>query len=661
VVPTHIARVQQSIPAPRVLGCPAVRGLSPTTFRHHHAVVDDTGHPDDVADPAVPPGDGAGGNAVAGSGRQRVRYRIRRPTDPWILRLRRGGWALVVLGLAVIALVADVGLRARAIASHIDHARGDLTVLRRLAQESDPVLSGKRDLALASAQQETAAAQGQVNSPEWRLARHLPGLGGPVSTVSGLARAASDVATNVLPSLLQVGESLLDASTDNRRSALRNLDAQSPRIEQVLSDLSRETDDVRRLNGGLSLPALQRARASLLHQLEQVSAQISGLRAAAVLAPDMLGVHGDRTVLVVLQQPAESRATGGLVGGVVLLTAKDGKLSVSTVTGKLPNSNVEVIAPGPEYLNRYGRFDPLRLNYNSNLSPDFPTVAATWAGLWQTANPHVDEVVGVTPALLDKLLEATGPVTLPDGTMLRAGEIETLTTKGLYDRYPRPADEPARQAFQNSLLRAVVERLASAQVSLRALAHPLGLAVRDGDLRLWSARTDQETALLAMPLGGVIPSDPGPFLGVITQNYGGTKLDTYLQRTITYRRTPKGDQDAVRVDVALHSMAPRSGLPDYVTYRADLRDPQSRRGQNLLAVSVYLSTQASDATLLVDGVKTSAVVTDTERGHLILTTYLPLDAGAVRTVTVTATEPHSTQRPVVLHQATVLPDKISVG
>ena len=53
-----------------------------------------------------------------------------------------------------------------------------------------------------------------------------------------------------------------------------------------------------------------------------------GARPARLLPP-MLGSEGPRTYLVVFQNPAELRSTGGIFGSFALMTADNGKITIA--------------------------------------------------------------------------------------------------------------------------------------------------------------------------------------------------------------------------------------------------------------------------------------------------------------------------------------------
>ena len=117
-------------------------------------------------------------------------------------------------------------------------------------------------------------------------------------------------------------------------------------------------------------------------QLARADREAAHAAAAAKLAPAIFGAEGDRTYLLVVQNNAESRATGGFIGSYALITAHDGKLDV----GELQRTKTwnEAIArrtrashtEAPTTTRGATRStSPQTTLQNVNLSPDFPSVA----------------------------------------------------------------------------------------------------------------------------------------------------------------------------------------------------------------------------------------------------------------------------------------------
>ena len=116
-------------------------------------------------------------------------------------------------------------------------------------------------------------------------------------------------------------------------------------------------------------------------QLARADREAQHAAAAARLAPAIFGADGDRNYLLVVQNNAESRATGGFIGSYALITAHDGKLDVGDIIRTktwddtiAQQAQVTYRAP-VDYTRRYAQYRPQTTLQNVNLSPDFPSVA----------------------------------------------------------------------------------------------------------------------------------------------------------------------------------------------------------------------------------------------------------------------------------------------
>ncbi len=144
-----------------------------------------------------------------------------------------------------------------------------------------------------------------------------------------------------------------------------------------------------------------------------------------------------------MQNPAEARGTGGLVGGYVILEADNG---IIRVTGSGANTALEAFAAGTpvadygaEYDAHWGPFLPTVAFVNSNVSPHFPYAAQTWSKLWQEqTGQRVDGVLALDPVALSYLLRATGPVPLSNGTTATADNVVQLTLRDVYATFAQP-------------------------------------------------------------------------------------------------------------------------------------------------------------------------------------------------------------------------------
>jgi hypothetical protein len=274
---------------------------------------------------------------------------------------------------------------------------------------------------------------------------------------------------------------------------------------------------------------------------------------------------------------------------------------------------------------------------SANLTADTPTAGRILAALWhQQFGQQLDGVLFVDPVALSDLLRATGPLRLDDGTRLTSHNAVQLLLVDVYRRFATIGDAQ-RNVYLTAAIREVVGRLRQPGLSAGKLIQSVSSAVSQGHLQVWSAHPALQRQLVSSRVGGALRAD-GPFLEVVTQDVGGSKLAAYLHREVTYDGVPTGvamdlgqggrlEEDA-EVRVVLRNEAP-AGLPAYVTARPD--DPRAPLGQAKYWVSVYLGPGGSVLDATLDG-RAISLESATERGLPVFSAFVTIDRGSARTL-----------------------------
>lgn len=128
---------------------------------------------------------------------------------------------------------------------------------------------------------------------------------------------------------------------------------------------------------------------------------------------NLLGLNLDKRYLLVFQNNSELRASGGFIGSYALLDISNGKIKNLEVPGggsydTEGGMTVNVVAPKPLWL-----VNPLWHFWDANWWPDWPTTAKNLMWFYEkSGGPTVDGVIGVTPTIMEGLLEITGPIDL---------------------------------------------------------------------------------------------------------------------------------------------------------------------------------------------------------------------------------------------------------
>ena len=538
-----------------------------------------------------------------------------------------------MLGLLVLG-AGWIGWRARQMQQELVAARGDLAGVQSALLAGDPA---EARIKLSAARRHTARAHAATSDPVWWLATLPPYLGNSARAARAVTAAADGFSSTVAPTLLDAAGAL---APERLRPAGDRIAVDA--LTQVRPTLARTQQEIARSRGQLDgtdqswlLGPVRDGLATVRAGFDDASARVAEAdRAARLLAP-LLGAGGPRRYLVVFQNSAEARGTGGLPGMYAVLSVRAGRVRLDRF-----GSHIELISSGTavpvnlgrEYRDLWGS-DPA-LWANSNLDPQFPYAARIWLALWQRqTGQRLDGVVATDPTAMSYLLGATGPVELPGGEQLTAATLVPLTMRDVYARYP----DPARQ---NDFLRSVAGTAMRAVLggggSPRAMLAALSRAARERRLLVYSAHPGEQRQLAATSLAGELPTGPGPFAQVVVNNVAGSKMEYYLDRSITYTggACAEGER-STRLAIRLgNTVRPGQRLPSYVAQRLDsspeTRSQSAALGAVVVMVSVWGAQDAGVVRATLDGAPL-AVASATQRGRPVWSFPVVVPPGAVRT------------------------------
>jgi Protein of unknown function (DUF4012) len=590
-----------------------------------------------------------GGHAAPRSARRRARSERGSSQLPHA-RVHHLLWVLAgacALLLGALAWLGWTGIRARA---ELDSARADTNLVRASLVAGN---GASAHAALEQAQAHADAARKLTSDRLWRLAGAIPFLGRTPRAVTETTEALDQAVTDVVPGLVAAAAAL-DPTRLRHDGAidLSLIASAAPAIEEAQQrlDLVRERVDAVPLNGVLGPVA--RGIRGVRTQLSAVAGDVDPVAAAARLLPTMLGASGPRTYLVVFQNNAEARGTGGLVGAYAVVVADHGSLRVTRMGSDtdLRSASVPVLDLGPAYRQIFG--DDPTLWANTNLSANFPSAARQQLELWRRQfGQSLDGVVAVDPVLLGYLLDVTGPAVLPDRTTVSGTDVADLTMRQVYARFPDPAQTTQRKEYLQVLAAAALGRVLSGNGSARAEVAALARGASERRLLVFSAHPDEQAVLQATPLGGVVDDRPGPYAALVLDNASGNKLDYYVDRTLVYQlgcQSPTASQ-ASTITVRLHDGAPARGLPEYAAYRLDLGSQSSNAGRGgdgstRETVMVYASEGAQLAGATLDGASLQVTpgIDGAGTGRPVFVFSVVLAAGQTRTAVLRVTEPPMT-------------------
>jgi hypothetical protein len=493
-------------------------------------------------------------------------------------------------------------------------------------------------------------ARDTTHSLSWNLASAVPWLGTPFTTGQQISDVVLGLATDVLSPSTQVAAAISpDRLLEGGRVNVQLLRNAAPELSKIATAATLLNAQAAKISDPTYISAMSEARTQLQGQISELSELLQNTDLAARLAPSMLGADGRRTYFMGFQTNAEARGTGGLLGGFGIVHFDNGKASVDNLASNIALDNAFAsVDLGPDFTQLYGTSRPTEDFRNSNQSSHFPYAAQIWKSMWaQKSGTDVDGVIAVDPIALSYILEAMGPVTMPDGETITADNVVELTESTVYARFPD--DQLARKQYLQDVASKVVEHMTAGEVkSPRKLLDALGKALGEGRIAVWSALPEDQQLLEQTPLAHVVPDDPAPFAGVVITNLGGNKLDYYLRPQIEYSADGcEGETRKSAVTVKLTNEAPE-GLPDYVADASGYKmfAPYFPRGTNFAAVSLVATKGATLAAVIAKNEKVPFYV-GKERGHPVFQVQVGVPPGKSIELSFLLSEPTSPGAPRV--------------
>lgn len=486
---------------------------------------------------------------------------------------RATAWVLVGLGVVILAVSGWVGVRALQAYRHLDAAASRVQQLQDQLSSTTAIDRASVQQVTTELQSDAAAAKSAVDDPLYRAAGLVPFVGPNLAAVGTVGTAVDTLARDVMPSLIDTAETVSPGRLTPVDGAipLAPLRQAAPALEQA----DRTIDEQRRAIAGLDRSQLVGPVASAVDQLAGKLATVADTTGPAAqvarLAPALLGADGPRTWMVVFQNPAEPRATGGIFGSFAIVRADQGRIELveSRTARSLQMFDPAVAELTPEELTTFG---PLMAQYPAdvNLAPDFPRAAKLFVDMYQARTGQtVDGVVATDPVVLADLLRGAPPVDVGDGVQLTADNLVKTVLSDAYATY-----DEANQDSRDQFLATAMGKIFTAAMSGQFTADRIVAGLRDGvaerRVMIWSTDPQEQEQLGDAGITGDLGSGlAAPQFGVFLNNASAGKLGYYLKPAVTV--TPgdcaEGGQRRMTVSVTVTNTAPSTDtpLPDYVT------------------------------------------------------------------------------------------------
>lgn len=488
---------------------------------------------------------------------------------------------------------------------------------------------------LKSAREHARDALANTHGPLWWLSSRLPGVGPNVAAIRTVSGVSDALASDVLPDVVTAAgvlrpENLRPVKGRVQLQPIRRVEAPVVRAAEALSVQSLHASEI---DTSALMSSIAGPVAEMQSRIADADALADRASRAVRLLPVMLGADGRRDYLLLFQNNAEIRATGGLPGAFAIITARDGRITLSrqfTAAELRPLDDSSVPLTRDEVA-LFGRHLG-QLPQDTNFTPDFPRTAQILADMWEAQHGFsVDGVMSTDPIALSYLLRGTGPVKTVGGRTLSAESVVSLLLNKTYTDIPDPEQQ---NEFFAAAARSVFDAVAAGTGDPRVVLDGLTRATAERRILVWSADRDEQRILKPTALAGGLASEAStrPDIGVYFNAARPYKLDYYLDYETSVRST--GCRDGVqRLSVTL-TMSSR--LTRDTPLNRSLAPRFAFFGQRSIVVNAYAVAPVGGAveSLEVDGERVKVDVQELNGRRVTPRTFI-IRPGQKRSVTMT--------------------------
>ena len=392
-------------------------------------------------------------------------------------------------------------------------AAGDgLAIGRRFVEirESQATSAG-----VPAASPATGAPQASANS----AASAAPGSPAPAASPTVAGQSSAPINATALSQIVE----LMATSRDRALAAAASI----ARAKQTLSGVP----------DGLA-GEVERARDAMTAKIDKYGPILDSYLSVSARLPAILGWDAPRRYLVLTQNPAELRPTGGYTGSYGIIAFDKGQITEATFKDiyqlDLPWDYPFITAPQALQDNLLGETQPWQLA-DANWSPDFPTSAQDAIRLYEneSGDTKIDGVFALTTYTIDELLKLTGPITVPESNLtIGSGETTIKLMQAIWEA------AAGGSTNRKAVLGPFAQRLFAALLGLppRSWATLAGDAEtfrRERLLLAWFKDSAAQQLVSGSGFDGAVRQDPGDYVYPVDSNVAPTsKLSAVTTRAL---------------------------------------------------------------------------------------------------------------------------------
>ena len=354
-------------------------------------------------------------------------------------------------------------------------------------------------------------------------------------------RTLTILANDILDPFLKNSKLSLDELPENvRREILKGIFESPPVLQGIRAQIGLADVALSQIPEQGVLNMIREKINPLREKLPQIAGAVDSAIPLAEILPLLSGYPVPKTYLFLLQNNTELRPTGGFLGAYGIMRLKNGNID-SFTTDNSYNLDVRVkktlnVTP-PMPLQKYNATTQWFFR-DSNWSPDFPTAAkqTMWFYGKEGGRAKLDGVIAITPVVIERLLEMTGPITIGKTEFTKDNVVDELIYQVEKAYVYQGIGFEDRKGVIGDLGDVLLKRIMSLpRDKWPELFKILGELADEKHILLYSMDSELQDKIITAGWGGQIKEADDDFIGVFDANLASLKTDAVMKRGLSYK------------------------------------------------------------------------------------------------------------------------------
>jgi len=329
--------------------------------------------------------------------------------------------------------------------------------------------------------------------------------------------------------------------------ALDTLDKLGPGIDKIEEKLKKAQGEVDQINiskypQNLFGIKIKENLQTLIKTIDEGTQMVGEVKSLVKYLTPLLGYPDERRYLLLFQNDAELRPTGGFLTAYAILSVYKGNFKplgsfdIYTLDAKFGNR-----LPPPEPIKKYHKNVYYWHLRDMNLSPDFKEFIQTfWPNYKKAGGQDVDGVIAVDTKVLVDLLRVLGPIGVADWGRFSAENDPRCNCPQVFYELERLADQPVgtlkgeRKAMLGPLMHSIL--LNVMQSPRKKWPEFFNIAfnnIQEKHILFYFFNEDLQKTVEFLNAGGRIKDYEGDYLHINDCNFAGAKSNMFIKVNVS--------------------------------------------------------------------------------------------------------------------------------